>query len=169
MSLDEYGVPSEFTDLTASVDWFNSPDFALQRLAESANRYGNGFAVTLIIAGGRITGVLTDSRSHKRGTAARIREMGEEDGAENAIKFTEDVAKHTFDDEAELQQKQLDEEFEKIQAGGEPERDVVARTLTTRYAYLRDASYLPAGGPAIELGFTQVLLGHITAWVPGSI
>lgn len=168
MSLDEYGVPSEYADLTPSVDWFNAPDFNLQSLCEQAITYGNGFAVTLIIPGGRITGILCDNRRYLRGIAEKIREMGQEDGSENAISYTEHMAKTSFDDVADFHQKKHDEEIEKIKAGGEPEQDVVSRTLTVRHAYLSDAWYVPAGSNAsVELGFTRVSLGHVTAWVPG--
>lgn len=167
MPLDEYGQPESPTDIGPTSDWFAAPDYHLQSLADSSDRFGNGFAVTLVTSGGLISGVMTSRRDFLRGSADVVRSIGAESGDENVIEFANDTAKDSFDDVAQIIDDELSAEFETIRNGGEPKMDVVPRVLMMRFIYLNHARFHQAGTPPIELGHMKVMLSQVTAWSMG--
>ena len=166
---DEYGLPALPADLTHTSDWHSSPDYHLQWLADHADRWGNGIALTLVVSGGLISGTVESKHAYLRGSAEKIREF-DDDGDENIQKAIESFAKDMFDGPAQIaedQQREALEALKDLKDGEDTTPSTVERTLMYRQIHLSDAWFVPGGAPSISLGHTRVLLSQVSAWSVG--
>jgi len=166
MARDEFGQPELPTDIEVTADWYAAPDFQLQGMADAADRFGNGYVVTLVVAGGLISGVVESKQAFLRGSGEKLRDMVAEGGDEKAIAYFNEQAEYQFDGVAKIIDDQLAAEFESIKGGGAPKKEVVPRSLMYRFVHLSNALWHGSSIP-IDLGHVRVQLSQISAWSVG--
>jgi hypothetical protein len=169
VATDEYGIPELPADLTHTRDWHSSPDYHLQWLADHADRWGTGIALTLVVSGGLISGTVESRHAYLRGSAETIREFDDE-GDENVEKLIELFATDMFEAPAQIaedQQREAVEKLKDLKEGEDTTPSTVERIVMYRHIHLRDAYWIPGGAPAIPLGHTRVLLSQVSAWSVG--
>lgn len=169
MAENEYGFPESLTDLTHTSDYHSTPDYTLQMLADFANRWGNGIALTLVVSGGVITGTVESRVAFLRGCADTIRQFDAE-GDEAVQKAIDQFADDMFGSHADVIERTRDEELEadsKLGEGEDSDPPTVVRTYMHRHIHLSDAYWIPGGAPAVELGHARVQLSQVSAWTVG--
>lgn len=158
MALDQFGLPELPADLTHTSDWHNSPDMILQGLADWAHQLGLGFALTLVVPGGLLSGVPEPQQAFLRGVAARAREIAEEIGAD-AVKVVEALAPGHFDGPADTTEAKLKAEAEAAPTGQDEAFAALSnRQMMIRHLHLSDSVWHPPGQQPVPLGHTRVLL-----------
>ena len=169
MAVDQYGIPEIPADLTHTTDWHQSPDYHLQWMADTACRWGDGIALTLVVPGGLITGTIESKHAFLRGCADNIREFDAE-GNERVQKAIDQFADDMFDAWAQIEedrQREAVEALNNLKDGEDSTPATMERTSMHRHICLMDAYWIPGGSPAIALGHTRVLLSQISAWSVG--
>ncbi|MGV0779410.1 hypothetical protein [Mycolicibacterium sp. XJ775] len=168
MAVDDHGFPQLPADLTDTSDWHTSPDRRLQALADWADRWGEGIALTLVVSGGLISGTVESHQSFLRGSAEKVREF--EAGDENAQKVIDRFANDVFDASAQKYEKDRDDTIE-AEADLKEDEDTTpptaVRMFMHRHIHLSHAWFHVGGAPAIFLGHTRVLLSQVAAWSVG--
>lgn len=171
MALDEYGVPQLPADLTHTSDWHGAPDYQLQWMADHANRWGEGISMTLVVPGGLISGLVVSRHAFLHGCAQTVRDKFDAEGDESGQKTLDRFADDFFDGPAKAEEDKQREAIEALKDLKDDEDttpSTVERTLMHRYLNLSNAWWYPGGAPAIELGYTRVLLSRISAWSVGT-
>lgn len=169
MTTDEHGFPELATDLTHNSDYHGAPDYSLQSLADFANRWGNGIALTLVVAGGLITGTVESRQEFLRGCAAKVRTFDAE-GDEKAQSAINQFADDMFAAQADAAEKTRNETLEaerRLGDGEDTDPPTVVRTYMHRHIHLMDAYWIPGGAQWVELGHARVLLSRVSAWSVG--
>lgn len=170
MAADQYQLPEIPGELTHTADWHQSPDYHLQWLADHADRWGEGIALTLVVAGGLISGTVESKHSFLRGCAQAVRDKFDAEGDENVRKVLDRFADSMFEGPAQIAEDQQRQAIEALKDLGDDEDTTPStfeRTLMYRQLHLSDAWWYPGGSPPISLGHTRVLLSQVTSWSVG--
>lgn len=169
MTNDEYGLPQVATDLTHGSDYHGAPDYTLQSLADFASRWGDGIALTLVVAGGLITGTVESRQAFLRGCAEKVRTFDAE-GNEKVQKAIDQFADDMFEAQAGAVEKSRNETLEAergLADGEDTDPPTVVRTYMQRHIHLMDAYWIPGGAQWIAMGHVRVLLSQVSAWSVG--
>lgn len=170
MSGDQYAFPQIPADLTHTDDWHLSPDYHLQWLADHADRWGDGIALTLVVPGGLVSGTVESKHAFLRGSAQAVRDKIDAGGDENTQRIIDNFAEQMFDVPAQMveeQQRQAIEALKDLKDDEDTTPSTVERTLMYRMMHLSDAFWHPGAALPIALGHTRVLLSQVTAWSIG--
>lgn len=166
---NDFPLPERPADLTHTGDYHTAPDYTLQTLADLANRWGEGVALTLVVAGGLITGTVESRHAFLRGCAAKVRGFDAE-GDENVQRGIDRFADDLFEAQANTVEKTRDETLEAERERGEDEDTdppTLERTYMNRHIHLSDTYWITGGAPAIAMGHVRVLLSQVAAWSVG--
>lgn len=166
---NEYGLPDLPTDLTHTGDYHTAPDYTLQMLADFGNRWEEGVALTLVVAGGLITGTVESRHAFLQGCAEKVRGFDAE-GDENVQKGIDRFANDIFEAQAKSVEKARDETIEaerELGEGEDTDPPTVVRTYMNRHIHLSDTYWIAGGAPAIAMGHVRVLLSQVSAWSVG--
>lgn len=169
MTSDEHGFPELATDLTHASVYHGAPDYTLQSLADFANRWGNGIALTLVVSGGLITGTVESGHEFLRGCAEKVRTFDAE-GDEGVQKAINQFADGMFAAQADAIEKARNETLEAergLADGEDTDPPTVVRTYMQRHIHLMDAYWIPGGAQWIAMGHVRVLLSQVSAWSVG--
>lgn len=160
-------IPQTLADLTDTSDWHSSPDWTLQRMADWAERVGEGISLTLVTNGGLISGlVITPSDFFRRLSAQFLEKVEKTDPPEN-LEVARQYVKLHFTDQARALDVGLAKEARAVEYGDKPASEYLDRVAMRKHIHLRDAWYHAPNQPSIGLGHTRVLLSQVSAWSVG--
>jgi hypothetical protein len=161
------GIPLTLADLTSTYDWHASPDVALQRMADWAERVKQGISLTLITEGGLISGVVIPPQDFYRGASEEFMKIIADNEGPDHEEFARQFVDIHFAERARYIDRDLAKEEEALKFGDAPATDYVDRLIMTRYIHLKGAYYHAPNQTSITLGFTRVLLSKVSAWSVG--
>jgi len=160
---DLTGLPETTRDLQQTADWFGSPDGQLQRMSQWVNQMEQGIGITLVVAGGAISGTLISAREFYASSSTHFQESVDENGDEKQSKAAADYAEFFFDEPAKFSAEQVEKNNTAFKEGKLTEPPY----MMVRYLHLKDARYSVPGQSHLPLGYTRVLLSQVAAWSVG--
>ncbi|WP_148222517.1 hypothetical protein [Rhodococcus opacus] len=154
-TVDAKSAGADYPKLTTTDDWSAHPDVSLQQMSEFANRARAGVGVVLFLSGTIMSGVVSSAEEFYEWANERQREFrpGTSDETMKAAELYSDLF------------------FGKMAADhkGRRESDVETNYELTRHIHLKEAKVIIPGGTPMPVGFTRVLLAHVSAWTLGNI
>lgn len=154
------GWPESAENLTHTADWYGAPDTRLRWMADTADMFDVGIGVTLVVAGGTISGTVISGEQFFKSTAEEFR-AGIAGGEQEAL--GERLAESFFDFAAEQVAQDVKETAEAFKNGERTE----PRWPMVRHIHLQNARLSTPGQNHIKMGFTRVLLSQVIAWSMG--
>lgn len=153
--------PESAENLTHTRDWFGAPDPRLQWMADMADTTTAGIGITLVIAGGVLSGTVISGPEFFKKSGEQFRSGFDE---EDANEIGEQLAESFYDipvDQMKAEIKELSAAFEKGERS-EPRWPLV------RHIHLQEARLSIPGQGHMELNYTRVLLSQVIAWSTGT-
>ncbi|AMW21899.1 hypothetical protein [Mycobacteroides chelonae] len=161
------GIPQSLAELTDTSDWHAAPDSTLQRMADWAERVGEGISLTLVTNGGLISGLVITPQDFYRSVSEEFMKIVEENDGPDKIEVARQFVKLHFSDQARSLERQLAKEAKAVEYGDKPTSEYLDRVLMRKHLHLRGAYFHAPNQPSITLGHTRVLLSHVSAWSVG--
>lgn len=152
-------IPDSFEQLTHPGDWYSRPDGVLQSLADFANSAKLGMDVTLVVAGGMISGTIESAQDYFSTVSSVFRGSVALNRYEQANKLAANYAELFFDSAA----KQVDDEVAKDQSVFDKGEIAPPRWPMARYIHLAEG-YFTVPGQCFALGHVRLLLSQVIAW-----
>ncbi|GAA2053066.1 hypothetical protein [Williamsia deligens] len=156
--------PAPLPALTNTSDWFAAPDWSLQIMADSANDFGIGFAVTLFMPWGRASGLINSAESYFEWGFSTAQGMIPDDLEDGARALA--TAHSQWFEKWREQMKKRREESQRRSDGGENEETTdLNGSGMPGFIHLSDVTcYSPA---PVHFDFLRVKIQAVTGWTLG--